>query len=238
MSKVEEIIQERQKVQEGKNQALKATWDDSSESSDDDIDEEIANLCFMALEEPTNDEVTLDFESNDEMLLACEKLMHKCDKYLSRINSPKEMVKTLEEELEKSRSSNEELTNSLNESNFKKIEIANENAKLIEQNAFLENENGNLKESISRFNKGKEILDGMIPMNSTPLKSMNGIGFKNVHASSSKIVNPSTPITKIYQRPSLRTNGLKKSNGNKTNHSRANSSRGPKLKKYNHALSF
>ena len=37
------------------------------------------------------------------------------------------MVKTLEEELEKSRLSNEELTNSLNESNSKKIEIANEN---------------------------------------------------------------------------------------------------------------
>ena len=147
------------------------------------------------------------------------------------------MVKTQEEELEKSKSSNEELTNSLNESNSKKIEIANENAKLIEQNAFLENENSNLKESISRFNKGKKIINGMIPMTSTPLKSKNGIDFKNTHASSSKIVNPSTPITKIYQRLSLRTNGLKKSNGNKTNHSRANSSRGPKPRKYNHAHS-
>ena len=50
----------------------------------------------------------------------------------------------------------------------------------------------------------------MIPMTSTPLKSKNGIDFKNAHASSSKIINPSTPITKIYQRPSLRTNGHKK----------------------------
>ena len=101
----------------------------------------------------------------------------------------------------------------------------------------LENENGNLKEFISRFNKGKEILDGMIHMTSTPLKSMNGIGFKNVHASSSKIVNPSTSITKIYQRPSLTTNGPKKSNRNKTNYSRANNSRGLKPRKYNHAHS-
>ena len=105
------------------------------------------------------------------------------------------------------------LTNSLNESNSKKIEITNENIKLIKQNVFLENENGNLKESISRFNKGKEIFDDMIPMTSTPLKSKNGIDFKNAHASSSKIVNPSTPITKIYQRSSLRTNGPQKSNG-------------------------
>ena len=77
----------------------------------------------------------------------------------------------------------------------------------------------------------------MIPMTSTPLKSKNGIDFKNSHASSSKIVNPSTPITKIYQMPSLRTNGVKKFNGNKTNHFRANSSREPKLSKYNHAHS-
>ena len=77
----------------------------------------------------------------------------------------------------------------------------------------------------------------MIPMTSTPLKSKNGIDFKNSHASSSKIVNSSTPIIKIYQRPSLITNGPKKSNGNKTNHSRANSSKGPKPRKYNHTHS-
>ena len=78
----------------------------------------------------------------------------------------------------------------------------------------------------------------MIFMTSTPLKFMNGIGFKNVHASSSKIVNPSTHITKIYQMPSLRTNGTKKSNWNKTNYSRANSLRGPKPRKFNHAHSY
>ena len=87
----------------------------------------------------------------------------------------------------------------MNESNYKKIKIINENAKIIKQNMFLENENGNLKESISRFDKGKEILDGMISMTSTHLKSKNGIDFKNAHASSSNIVNPSNPITKIYQ---------------------------------------
>ena len=38
----------------------------------------------------------------------------------------------------------------------------------------------------------------MIPITFTPLKSKNGIDFKNAHASSSKIVNPSNPITKIY----------------------------------------
>ena len=132
--KLKKSFKKDRKYKKEKRQALKATLDDSSESSDDDTDEKIANLCFMALEEPSSDEVTLDFESNDEILLACENLVYKCDKYLSRINSLKEIVKTLEEKLEKLRLSNEELTNSLNESNFKKIEIANENAKLIKQN--------------------------------------------------------------------------------------------------------
>ena len=68
-----------------------------------ETDGEVANLCFMDLEEPSNNEVTLDFKSNDEILLACKKLMHKCNKYLFRIISLKEMVKTLEEKLEKSR---------------------------------------------------------------------------------------------------------------------------------------
>ena len=86
----------------------------------------------------------------------------------------------------------------MNKSNSKKIEIVNENAKLIKQNVFLEIKNDNFKESISRFNKGKEILDGMIPITFTPLKSKNGIIFENAHASSSKIVNSSNPITKIY----------------------------------------
>ena len=179
----------------------------------------------MALEETSNDEVSLDFESNDEMLLAYEKLMHKYNKYLYRINSLKEMVKTLEEKLEKSISSNEKLTNSLNESNYKKIKVVNENAKPIEQNAFLEKENGNLKESISRFYKGKQILDGMISMNSTPSKLKGIIGFKNAHASSSKAVRPSIPITKGFQEFSFNSNGPKKSVGNKTHYFRANSSR-------------
>ena len=60
------------KYKKKKRQALKAILDDFSESSDDDTDEEIVNLCFMALEEPSSDEVTLDFESNDEILLDCE----------------------------------------------------------------------------------------------------------------------------------------------------------------------
>ena len=77
--KLKKSFKKDRKYKKKKRQALKETLDDSSESSDDDTDEKIVNLCFMALEEPSSDNVTLDFESNDELLLACEKLVHKCD---------------------------------------------------------------------------------------------------------------------------------------------------------------
>ena len=42
---------------------------------------------------------------------------------------------------------------------------------------FYKIKNDKLKESISRFNKGKEIIDGMISMTSITLKSKGGIDF-------------------------------------------------------------
>ena len=56
-------------------ECLKTKHEGTSESNNEDIDREVANLCFMALEEPSSDEITLDLESNDEMLYGCEKLM-------------------------------------------------------------------------------------------------------------------------------------------------------------------
>ena len=49
-------------------ECLKTKHEGTSESNDDDTDGKIANLCFMASEEPSSDEVTLDLKSNDEML--------------------------------------------------------------------------------------------------------------------------------------------------------------------------
>ena len=61
--KLKKSFKKDRKYKKERRQALKATLDDSSESSDDDTDEEIINLCFMALEEPSSDEITLDFHS-------------------------------------------------------------------------------------------------------------------------------------------------------------------------------
>ena len=69
------------------------------------------------------------------------------------------------------------------------------------------------------------------------MKSKGGIGFENTHASSSKGIRPSIPITKGFQKPTFNTNGPKNSNGKKTKKSRAKSSSGLKLRKFNHAHS-
>ena len=63
--KLKKSFKKDRKYKKKKRQALKPTQDNSSESSDDNTDEEVANLCFMVLEKPLSDEVTLDFESND-----------------------------------------------------------------------------------------------------------------------------------------------------------------------------
>ena len=77
----------------------------------------------------------------------------------------------------------------------------------------------------------------MVSMNYTSSKSKGGICFKSTHASSSKGVRPSIPITKGLQKSSFNSNGPKKSIGNKTHYSRANVSRGSKPRKHYHAHS-
>ena len=60
---------------------------------------------------------------------------------------------------------------------------------------------------------------------------------ESTHASSSKGVRPSIPITKGFQKSSFNSNGPKKSLGHKTPYFRANVSRGSKPRKHYHAHS-
>ena len=55
MNKNEIKRSQKRDMDKGKNKAMVATWSDSDYSDDDEsIDDEIANLCFMALEEKKN----------------------------------------------------------------------------------------------------------------------------------------------------------------------------------------
>ncbi|XP_057993034.1 uncharacterized protein LOC131174023 [Hevea brasiliensis] len=74
-----------------KKKALKTTWDESSDSEDEEIDDQVAQMCFMAMEESFN-EVTLNDDvpkfSYDELVNALKvinnelELSHKRNKLL------------------------------------------------------------------------------------------------------------------------------------------------------------
>ncbi|KAG8655688.1 hypothetical protein MANES_04G060401v8 [Manihot esculenta] len=47
-------------IKKFKKKAFKATWDESSDTEEEDVGDEIANMCFMALEESSDEVTTLD----------------------------------------------------------------------------------------------------------------------------------------------------------------------------------
>ncbi|XP_057999048.1 uncharacterized protein LOC131177895 [Hevea brasiliensis] len=79
------------KFKKFKKKVLKATWDESSDSEDEEIGDQVAQMCFMAMEESSN-EVTLNDDvvefSYDELVNAFKvmndelELRHKRNKLL------------------------------------------------------------------------------------------------------------------------------------------------------------
>ncbi|KAG8651017.1 hypothetical protein MANES_07G085550v8 [Manihot esculenta] len=54
-------------IKKFKKKAFKATWDESSDTEEEEDGDEIANMCFMALEESSDEVTTLDeFTLNDD----------------------------------------------------------------------------------------------------------------------------------------------------------------------------
>ncbi|XP_015571041.2 uncharacterized protein LOC107260814 [Ricinus communis] len=85
---------------EQKKNELKATWDDSSKSKDDNnsSENEVANLCLIAMEEPTNDEV-IDSNSPtyNKLVEMYDITIHKYDK----MKLKKKFIENKANELEK-----------------------------------------------------------------------------------------------------------------------------------------
>ncbi|KAG8661295.1 hypothetical protein MANES_02G221966v8 [Manihot esculenta] len=148
-------------IKKFKKKACKATWDESSDTEEEEVGDEIANMCFMALEESSNEVTILDdstlcddvVEFSYDELVGALKLMndeleksHKKNKILKcelasfkkeSENSPKEPLP-----------SNDSLQKSLDE-----LSLENKNLK----NEILE-----LKNSLSKFLKGKDKLDEIL----------------------------------------------------------------------------
>ncbi|XP_057990579.1 uncharacterized protein LOC131172959 [Hevea brasiliensis] len=144
-----------------KKKALKATWDKSSDSKDEEIGDEVAQMCFMAVEESSN-EVTLNDDviefSYDELVNALKvmndelELSHKRNKLL------KSELASLGKENETSSKVDRPL-----DSNVQKSldELSLENEKLKKEIV-------ELKTSLSKFAKGKDKLDAILDSQRSP----------------------------------------------------------------------
>ena len=93
--------------------AFKATWDDISESEMEEEQDEVANLCFMALEDDievpssSNSSFNDDFndychniDDDDDDTSIVSKLMSKCKSLLSKKNHYKHELASLAKKIE------------------------------------------------------------------------------------------------------------------------------------------
>ena len=86
-----------------KKKAFKATWDNSSESELEEDQDEVANLCFMALEDdievPSSSNSSFNFNNDychdDDETSLVSKLMSKCKSLLSKKNHYKHKLTSL-----------------------------------------------------------------------------------------------------------------------------------------------
>ncbi|XP_057990587.1 uncharacterized protein LOC131172968 [Hevea brasiliensis] len=182
-----------------KKKALKAIWDELSYSKDEEIGDQVAQMCFMAMEESSN-EVTLNDDvvefSYDELVSALKvmndelELSHKKNKIL------KSELASLRKENETSSKDDRHL-----DSNVQKSldELSLENEKL--RNKITE-----LKTSLSKFARGKDKLDAILDSQRSP-SIKYGLGYRKfaqvppskiifVKASSSSEPSPKVSIPK------------------------------------------
>ncbi|GAV61676.1 hypothetical protein CFOL_v3_05203 [Cephalotus follicularis] len=133
-----------------------ATWDDSDpSSSEEESDEEVANIAFMAIEEEVEDDVNFSF---DELQDAYENLFHEYKNVCLKNKSLKKNVTSMSKEIE----------NLKNENSYHKneIDILNVSLKLSndfeEENKKLKLEIDALKKTFSKFSNSSDKLDNLL----------------------------------------------------------------------------
>lgn len=144
-----------------------AAWDEADvSSSEENSEQEIANLCLMAHgEEEVNSSDDFDEQfAYDELLDAFEELHSKFKKLSSKYKSLKKTNFSLLAENECLKNEKDALKGKIEEVCFPK-EIANDLAfenNLRLENDVLKNEVEDLKTSLSKFVQGKENLDMLL----------------------------------------------------------------------------
>ncbi|XP_057993048.1 uncharacterized protein LOC131174031 [Hevea brasiliensis] len=144
-----------------KKKALKAIWDESSDSKDENIGDEVAKMCFMAMEESSN-EVTLSDDvvefSYDELINALKVMNDELELSYKKNKLLKKKLISLKKENKTSSKDARPLDNDMQKS-LNEISLKNEK---------LKKEIVELKTFLSKFAKGKDKLDTILDSQRSP----------------------------------------------------------------------
>ncbi|KAJ9678273.1 hypothetical protein PVL29_023008 [Vitis rotundifolia] len=141
--------------------AMMATWSESEESSEKEKEKEVANMCFMAIDDL--DELNSNF-SDEDMHNIFEELYEDFEKISLKNNSLKKKIQELEKELEEVKE------------RFSIVEISKTH--LEKENEILKKRNEWLTSSLSIFSCGQKSFE-MILASQKCVFDKQGLGFKS-----------------------------------------------------------
>ncbi|GAV73628.1 zf-CCHC domain-containing protein [Cephalotus follicularis] len=154
-----------------KKKAMVATWSDSDpSSSEEESDEEVAHIAYMAIEDDEENEVNFSF---DELQNAYEKLYDEYENVCLKNKTPKKNAISMTKEIESLKDKNSFYMN--------EIDILNVSSKLsndfMEENEKLKIEIDVLKKSFSIFSNSSAKLDNLLGLQSCVFDKA-GLGFE------------------------------------------------------------
>ncbi|GAV58255.1 zf-CCHC domain-containing protein/UBN2 domain-containing protein, partial [Cephalotus follicularis] len=154
--------------------------------SEEESDEEVANIAFMAIEEENEDEVNFTF---DELQNAYENLFNEYENVCLKNKSLKKNVISMSKELEILKSENSKYMNEIeslkskNSFYMNEIEILNVSSKLsidsMEENEKLKIEIDALKKSFSTFSNSSAKLDNLLGLQRCVFDKA-GLGYEEI----------------------------------------------------------
>ena len=148
--------------------AMMATWSESEESSEEEKEKEVANMCFMAIDDL--DEVNSN-SSDEDMHVIFEELYEDFEKLSLKNNSLKKRIQELEKELE-------EVKEKFSIDEISKTHLEKENEILRNENEILKKKNEWLTSSLSIFSCGQKSFE-MILASQKCVFDKQGLGFKS-----------------------------------------------------------
>ncbi|GAV69814.1 hypothetical protein CFOL_v3_13315 [Cephalotus follicularis] len=164
-----------------------ATWDDSDpSSSEEESDEEVANISFMAIEEENEDEVNFTF---DELQNAYENLFNEYENVCLKNKYLKKNAISMSKKLEILKNENSKYMNEIeslkskNSFYMNEIEILNVSSKLsidsMEENEKLKTKIDALKKYFFTFSNSSAKLDNLLGLQRCVFDKA-GIGYEEM----------------------------------------------------------